>query len=370
MTILFVAGDPSGDIHAARLVAALKRARPGLRAAAVGGPSLKKEADDFLEDLASRGVTGFWEPIMKLGFLAKLLKRIVVFLKTQKPQAVVCVDYYGFNRRVLGVAKAAGVPAYYYVSPQVWASRPGRVNVLKRLTKKMLVIFPFEEKLYKSKGVACKFVGHPLLDQVPAPRDEDFVSAHKQIGILPGSRASEVAKHLPILLGAFDRFQKTFPGAKAVVFASPSLPDSAYDLGGRTRVRLVRDSNYAERSKLDLALCSSGTATLENALLGLPMVVVYKLSWPTYWIARAIIRVPYIAMANLLAGKKLVPELIQRDATPQKVAAAAVELLESPSRYSKLRKELAALRETLSDGGGSSSDRAARELLSDLEASR
>jgi lipid-A-disaccharide synthase len=172
---------------------------------------------------------------------------------------------------------------------------------------------------------------------------------------------------LPLLLAAFGRLRRRFPRARATVFASPALPDSAYDLGGRQDVVLARENGYDRRAGLDLALCSSGTATLENALLGIPMVVVYKLSWPTYLIARAIIKVPYIAMANLLAGKALAPELIQRDATPEKVADAALDLLDDPRRYAALRLELAGLREKLSDGGAPSADRAAAEILRDLE---
>ncbi len=362
MEILVVAGDPSGDQHAARLAAALKKARPGLKIAAIGGPALKAVADDFIEDLASRGVTGFWEPVLKLPFLLKLLGRVGRLLRARRPAALVCVDYYGFNRRVLALAKSAGVPAYYYVSPQVWASRPGRVNVLKRLVRKMLVIFPFEEKIYRDRGVPCEFVGHPLLDVVPKPKANDHEGV--TVGILPGSRRSEVARHLPLMLKSFEIFKRKFPRSRAVVFASPTLSDSEYPAG----VTLIREKNYAERAALDLALCSSGTATLENALLGVPMVVVYKLSWPTYLVARAIIRVPYIAMANLLAGKALAPELIQHDATPEKVAAAAVGLLEDPRAYARVKEELAALRAKLSDRGAPSSERAARALLADLAA--
>ncbi|MDE1976609.1 MAG: lipid-A-disaccharide synthase, partial [Elusimicrobia bacterium] len=165
--ILFVAGDPSGDVHGARLIAALKAEMPGLRAAAVGGPLMRQAADDFIEDLAARGIAGFWEPLASLGFLRDLLSRLKNHLREKKPAAVVVVDYYGFNRRVLALAKAAGVPAYYYVSPQVWASRPGRAKVIARLVRRVFAIFPFEEEVYCRAGGACTFIGHPLLDAVP-----------------------------------------------------------------------------------------------------------------------------------------------------------------------------------------------------------
>lgn len=365
MEVLIVAGDPSGDAHAADLARELKRA--GVRVAAVGGVRLKGEADEFLEDLASRGLTGFVEPVAKIGFLFKLLGRLKARLAEGKTAAVVCVDYYGFNRRVLGAAQACGVPAFYYVSPQVWASRPGRVRALKRLVKQMLVIFPFEERLYREAGVPVRFVGHPLLDRVPAPDERGRPGRPLRVGILPGSRATELRRHLPLMLEAFERLKRHFPEARAFVFAADDLPDGAYAAAaGRADVEIVRDAAYRRRSLLDLAFCSSGTATLENALLGLPMVVVYRLSWPTYLIARALISVPYISMANILAGRRLVPELIQHHATPAKVAAAALELLEDPRRYRALRRDLIEIRRSLGTPGAAA--RAAAAILEGLGA--
>jgi len=310
-------------------------------------------------------VTGFWEPALKIGFLLKLAKKLKTFLTERRPAALICVDYYGFNRRILPYAKAAGVPAFYFVSPQVWASRPGRVKVLKRLVDKMLVIFPFEEDLYRAAGVPVEFVGHPLLDLIPETRAHRPEPGAPRIGLLPGSRSSELRRHLHMFYAAFKVLRLERPGAKGFVFASPNQPDAAY---GRLPdgVELVRENDYAVRATLDLAICSSGTATLENAVLGVPMVVVYKLSWPTYAIARAIIRVPYIAMANLLAGRALVPELIQREATGENVAAAAVGLLEDPRRHLALQKDLLALRPLL--GGSGAAERAAREILAELKA--
>ena len=366
MDILVVAGDPSGDLHASHLIRALKARGPaGLRVTAVGGPLMRAQADEFLEDLASRGVTGFWEPVAKLPFIVKLALRLKRFIAERKPAAVVCVDYYGFNRRVLSLAKSQGVPAFYFISPQVWASRPGRVRVLKRLVQKMLVIFPFEAKLYKDAGVPCEFVGHPLLDVIPAPVAKKTLGAPLRVGLLPGSRRSEVAQHLPILLAAFLNLRRQFPNAQAQVFAAASLPNDAYDLGAVPDVALVRESDYAARRELDLALCSSGTATLENALLGIPMVVVYKMSWLTYRIARAIVRVNYIAMANILAGRALAPELIQKDATAERVAAEALRLLEDPRAYARLRADLLELRDKLGTPGAAG--RAAAAILSEVK---
>ncbi|MDO8756950.1 MAG: lipid-A-disaccharide synthase [Elusimicrobiota bacterium] len=352
--ILIVAGDPSGDLHASNLIKALKRRDPSVRVAAVGGPLCRAVADEFLEDLASRGVTGFLEPALKIPFLFKLAARLRDFIASRRPAALICVDYYGFNRRILPYAKKTGIPAFYFISPQVWASRPGRVKVLKRLVDKMLVIFPFEEKLYRDAGVPADFVGHPLLDLIPEPKPRGEET--NLIGLLPGSRSSELRRHLPIFLEAFRLLRLKNRYLEARLFAAASQPDSAY---GRLPdgVHLVREQDYRERAALDLAICSSGTATLENALLGVPMVVVYKLSWPTYAIARALVKVKHIAMANLLAGKTVVPELIQRDATAQRIFLEASALLDDPQKAAATRVELLKVRHSLGEPGAA--DRAA-----------
>ncbi len=360
-SVLLVAGDPSGDMHGARLAEELKRRLPSLRVAAVGGPMLRARADEFLFDLASLGVTGFLEPVRQAPAFVKTATLINGFLKRRRPRAVVCIDFYGFNRRVLGLAKRHGVPRFYFISPQVWASRPGRVLAIKRLVDRMLVIFPFEERLYRKAGVPVSFVGHPLLDMLPEPRPQREPSSPLRLGLLPGSRPSELRRHLPLFLRAAEHLRKDFPKLQVQVFAASSLPDRAYAEALRGGASLVRESDYAQRSRLDLAFTSSGTATLENALLGVPMVVVYRMSWPTYAIARAMIRVPYISMANLLAGRLLVPELIQRQATPESIWQAGLRLLENPRAYGELRAELAGLRSLL--GGSGAAARAAEAIL-------
>ncbi|MBI4348993.1 MAG: lipid-A-disaccharide synthase [Elusimicrobia bacterium] len=360
--ILIVAGDPSGDLHGQRLARALKAREPGLRIASAGGRLLRAESDVFFADLAELGIVGFVEPIKQLPFLIGLGRRLADFMERERPAALVCIDYYGFNRRVLSLAKRAGVPAYYYISPQVWATRAGRLKTLKRLVERMLLIFPFERRVYQEARIPHTFVGHPLLDVLPEARHAPGDGL--RLGLLPGSRASEVSRHLPVFLDAVERIRKDYPKTSAAVFAAAALPDSAYAAARAKGLELVRETDYRRRAGLDLVLTSSGTATLENALLGLPMVVIYKMSWPTYAIARALIRVPYISMANLLAGRKLVPELIQRDATGAAVAEAALRLLEDPRRLAKLREDLVGLRAQL--GGPGAADRAAQALLAGL----
>lgn len=399
MHFLIVAGDPSGDLYGAMLARELRALDPEARFSAVGGRFLREEAaagGRFLHDLASLGITGFLEPLRNLFLFLDIDRRIQDLLREDRPDAVVCVDFYGFNRHVLKAARAEGVTTCYFISPQVWATRPGRVRALKELVDRMIVIFPFEEKLYREAGVPVTWVGHPLLDILPPalsgsgerPPSEDggpMPAARNggageepsalKVGLLPGSRLSEIRRHLPVFLGALRRMLRDYPRCEASLFASAQVPDAVYEefllpwrASGGLEVKIVREADYRERSGLDIALTSSGTATLENALLGVPMVVIYKLFWPTYAIARAMIRVPYITMANLLCGKRLVPELVQAQADAPGVAREALLILEDPRRLAGLRKELSALRGLL--GGPGAARRAAEAVLETIGSKR
>ncbi|MFA5138531.1 MAG: lipid-A-disaccharide synthase [Elusimicrobiota bacterium] len=362
---LLVAGDPSGDLYGSMLMRTLRSRRPEVRFHAAGGPLMRQACegtDRFHHDLASEGTTGFVEPARRLPTFLRLLGKFRRLLRGAEVDALVCIDYYGFNRRVLAEAKSAGIPSFYYISPQVWASRPGRIRQIRRCVDRMLVIFPFEEPLYREARVPVTWVGHPLLDLVPSAELARRDFAPLRLGLLPGSRPGEIRRHLPLFLEAASRIRRDYPDMEVTVFGAKGLGPTAYAPWlARTNARLVFDEGYSERRAQHLVLTSSGTATVENALLGLPMVVVYKLSWPTYLLARAIIRVKHIAMANILLGRRAVPELIQHHATPQRVAHAALDLLANPRRLQALRAELAGLRSVL--GGPGATGRAADILL-------
>ena len=374
--IIIVAGDPSGDLYGSMLIRALKK-RKNISVECAGGPLMKKACtanDAFRYDLASHGVTGFFAPIKKLPTFVRLKSAFRKSMSRGNVDAVVCVDFYGFNRHILSAAKKSGVPAYYFISPQIWASRPGRIRHIKKCVTRMFVIFPFEETLYKKAGVPVTWVGHPLIDVLPPPHDHSR-PAGMRLGLLPGSRRTEIRRHLPLFLKSASRMIKDFPDSEVTVFGAPQIDDRFYaqwlkswHAPSGAKARLVRETDYYERARQDFVLTSSGTATLENALLGLPMVVVYKLAWPTYWIARALIRVPYIAMANLLAGKKIVPELIQSDANPESVADAALDILGDLRQLRKIKEELLALRDNL--GGPGAVERVAAHLCDSAPAAR
>ena len=372
--ILVVAGDVSGDIHAADLIQALKTADPSVRITSVGGKKMQAVSDVFLYDLASKGASGFIEPLKKMPLWIKLLNQLREYMETQNPVALIVVDFYGFNHQVLGMAKHRNIPAYYYVTPQVWASRQYRAKQLARLTKKMFVIYPFEPEFHKKFGGNAVFLGNPLLNQLPAPQPKDYhVADHKnhawKLGMLPGSRMGEIKRLTPVFYQAFKQVLKEFPNTQAYMFLLPDADEKVFlDLIGEkphANFHLVKDKIYEMRAQMDFLLACSGTATLENALLGIPMVVAYKLFWPTYQIAKMVIKVPYISLVNLLSQKALVKELIQHDATPNALAAETMAMFQNPAKLNAMHQALLKLRASLGEPGLPA--RAAAEILSDLK---
>ena len=371
--ILIVAGDVSGDLHASGLMRELKAADPALKITAIGGPLMQKQADTFLYDLASQGASGFIEPLKKMPLWIRLMKQIRAYMETQNPSAVIVVDFYGFNHQVLGMAAHRHIPAYYYVTPQVWASRQYRAKQLARLTQKMFVIYPFETEFHKKFGGNAVFLGNPLLDIMPLPQPYtpetgDVKTKAWKLGLLPGSRQGEISRLAPVFYQAFKQVLKEFPNTQAYLFMLPDRDEKeVLSLLGETphaNFHLVKDKNYELRSQMDFLLACSGTATLENALLGVPMVVAYKMFWPTYQIAKMVIKVKYISLVNLLAGKPVVKELIQGFATPRALAAEVMAMFQNPTKLAAQRDELLTLRASLGEKGVAA--RAAKEILSDI----
>jgi len=362
--VLVVAGDPSGDEHAAALVRALKARDSSVRITAAGGIHLQRVADRFLFSLVGVGGFGFLEPLFKLPALASALRQITTVLAQDRPDMVIPVDYYGFNLRVAQTAHKRQIPVVYYISPQVWASRPGRVQTLAKVLTKIMVIFPFEQALYEKANIPVAFTGHPLLDRLPEPSSP---VTPVTIGLLPGSRMGIVQRHLPILIETATMLHAYFPEAQFLLFRPPEIPEKVYAplIRGMTWISLVCEETYEKRKGLSLAISVSGTASLENSLLGIPMIIMYKLSPITYAIAKRLIRVPYVAIPNILAGERIVPEYIQSDATPHKLALAAKELLLNRPLWDSTRHKLLALRKQLGQPGAS--DRAAEEVLALLK---
>lgn len=372
--IFIAAGDVSGDIHAARLIRALKAQDPSLRIACIGGKNMQACADEFLCDLASQGIAGFIEPLKKIPQLIGLMGQVKNFFRTHRTIAFIAVDFYGLNRRFLGIAKKENIPAYYYVTPQVWASRQYRAKKLANLTRKMYVIYPFEPDFHKKFGGNAVFLGNPLLDNMPAPLDKNYAISNPKthawkLGLLPGSRMGEITRLTPVFYQAFKQVCAQFPNTQAYLFLLPDADENLFiNLMGEQppkNFHFVKEKDYKLRAQMDYLLACSGTATLENALLGVPMLVAYRLLWATYYIARAIIQVPYISLVNILSGKFVVKEFIQDDATADNCAKETIDMFSHPEKLTAMRGQLLQLRASLGEKGVA--ERAAKDLLADIK---
>jgi lipid-A-disaccharide synthase len=364
-----VAGEPSGDLHASNLIREIKKKDPAFQCRAWGGDLMQAEGAELVKHIRDLAFMGFVEVIANL---KTILGNIVLCKKDildYKPDALILVDYPGFNLRIAQFAKKAGFKVYYYISPQVWAWKQSRVHTIKKSVDKMIVILPFEKAFYKKFGFDVTFTGHPLLDVIERRKNninlkwkEEHGTANKKIiALLPGSRKQEIATMLPLMLS----IRKHFPSFEFIVGAAPGI-DAAYykDLIKEEEVRLVYNDTYSLLENSFAALVTSGTATLETALFGIPEVVCYKGNKLSYRIARSLVKIKYISLANLIMDKEVVKELIQDELTSGNLKTELKKLTTDEYYRNKMKEELIKLREML--GGTGASERAASEIISDL----
>lgn len=341
--ILVISGDVSGDFHAANLIRELKKKEGSLVVYSIGGLRSREVSDRFLYDVVSKGVFGFVSSLKSFGLWVKLINLVRRFLEDKKPAFVICVDFFGFNRQVLGLCKNRGIPVYYYIPPQVWASRPKRAQTVASNSKKIYAIFPFEVEIYKRLKGNVRYFGHPLSDVVP---NISSIRSYPEggfktlrLGILPGSRKGEIENHLRVFVDVFKELKIDFPSIEGYVFMVDEFDEIYYrgvigeDVGG---IRFVRDRNYEIRKNMDFCLTCSGTATLENALLAIPMAVGYKTSFLNYELAKAFINIPYISLPNIILSKEVVKEFIQYSFEPQPIYKYVREILLSKEKYENM----------------------------------
>jgi len=363
-TILLSAGEASSDMYAARLAIAL-RERTGAKFFGMGGPQMAEAEVELIADYQEVAVVGISEVWHKIPAVIGVQRRIAREAKKRHPALAILVDSPGTHLGVARRLKNMGIPVGYFIGPQVWAWRPGRIRLIKRLVKRLVVIFPFEEKFYRDAGVPADFVGHPLVDIVRRTMTrEEFAERHNLdasrpiVTILPGSRPSEINQHYPRLLEACRRLSHV-SGIQFVHAVAPGLNDGAFVHFENSLVNLTRieGATYDALAAADCAVVASGTATLEAALLGIPMVVVYRVTPASALILRNMIRSPFIGMVNLIAGRAVAPELIQHQFTPEAVESEVRRILESPDARAEAERGLAEVRAKL--GGGGAIERAA-----------
>lgn len=371
--ILISCGEASGDLYAGALVDALRGIDPTIRVSGFGGERLRASGADLVGDYRGLTVTGLVEAASVLRRSWRMLDAIGAAARELRPDVFVAIDFPDFNFRLLPVMRRLAVPVVYYVSPQVWAWRAGRIHTLKKYVDRMLVIFPFEAELYERAGIPVEFVGHPLVDlAAPAMPRESFLPAHglaadrPVLALLPGSRPSELRHNLPAMAAAVPLVAAAVPGLQILVARAPVLDDQLFAplaalsaMGIPTAVveRATDDVLHA----CDAVITASGTATVQAALHGRPMVIVYRLSPVTYSVGRAFVRVATYGMVNLVAGRPVVPELIQDAFTPAAVAREAISLLTDAARAGTMREDLAEVRAKLGEPGASR--RAAEAVL-------
>lgn len=363
-------GEPSGDMYAAELARQIRAREPSVAITGFGGERLRAAGADLLGDFSGLSVTGLLEVVRLLPRTFQMYRRLVAAARAERPDVFVAVDFPDFNFRLAHALRRLGVPIVYYISPQLWAWRSGRMKTMRRLADRVLVIFPFEEQIYKDAGVPVEWVGHPLLDVMPPPRPRSEIAADLSlragdpiVALLPGSRRNEVAAILPGLVGAAQEIRRRLPAAQFVVARAPHVSTSLLQPLEQLEPRpLIVDGRADDvLGVADVALVASGTITVQAALHECPMVVVYRLAPLTYRLGRRFVRVDTFAMANLVAGKGVVPELIQDDFQPARVAAEALAILTDPVRAAEMRRELAEVRKRLGTEGASA--RAAEAVL-------
>lgn len=370
--ILIVAGELSGDLHAAGLIRRLKALCPDCRFFGLGGKNMKAAGVDISFDLASLAVVGFVEVLKHYPLFKKIFDDILQKAAEEKPDAAILVDYPGFNLRLAKELKKMGIPVIYFISPQVWAWGRERLAFIRKTIGLMLVLFKFEEKLYQDGKFNVKFVGHPLLDTVQPTmsRNEvlDSAGLNKQaltIALLPGSREKEVSNHLPVMLEAARRIHRAKPGVQFLICRSSTVARQTMKsiiekISIDFPYKILDNETYNGVSASDIAIVASGTATLETAILNKPMVIIYKVTLATWILAKLFVKIPDIGLVNVVAGKRIVPELVQFDATPAKIARTALEILNNPSKREKISLELSNLKNTLGSSGAYA--RAAEEI--------
>ena len=370
MRIMIIAGEASGEMHGAAVVAALKARSPGIDIFGVGGDRMKRAGCALVYHIERFSVMGLTEVVRHLPFIRRALRRLDGLLESRRPDLVILIDYPDFNLRLARKARRRVIPVLYYISPQVWAWRPRRIHAIVRNVDCMAVVFPFEVEMYEKAGGKVVFVGHPLLEVLESRQTRtEFCEAagldpdRPIIGMLPGSRTLEVERMLPAMVGTLRNVQQDLPGVQGVVGLAPTVSgtDLAASLAGNAaleddvmKMPVVKNRTYEVMKHADLLLVTSGTATLESACFGTPLLVLYRMSRLSWWIARRLVRIPDIGLVNVVAGRRIAPEFLQEAVDPETLSPVVLDLLKDPAKREAMANELREVRSRLGTPGASS----------------
>ena len=360
---MLVAGEASGEQHAASMFLELKKQLPNIEGFGMGGQKMSQAGIDVRYDSANIAVIGLIEVIQHYSEIKqalKLMKALVIF---EKPDLLVCVDYKEFNYKLAAHAKRYGIKVLFYVSPQVWAWRPGRVIKYGKVIDMMAVIFPFETRYYQEKNIPVSYVGHPSVDKVhpqysivEAKAQFHLDSDHPVVGLLPGSRSNEIVRMMPVMLEAVEKIAKQISHVQFMLPQADSVSDDMlqpYLQASPTKIKVIKSQPYDVIQCCDAVMTTSGTATIEIALLTVPMVIAYKLSTITYWLGKLLVKTQFIGLPNIIAGKSIIKELIQDQATSENLAAEICTILTDKNYKQTMRQNLTDVKKLLGQGGGS-----------------
>lgn len=361
--VAIVAGEASADYHGANLVLAMKSLDPAISFCGIGGKKMEEAGVEILFPSSDMAVVGITEVLARFPALLKAFSEMKSLLKKTRPDLLVLIDYPGFNLRLAGHAKRYEIPTLYYISPQVWAWRKGRVKKIADRVDRMAVIFPFEEKFYRECNIDVEYVGHPLLDSIPrevsrprALKALGLEQASPVLGLLPGSRREEIKNHLPVMVKTAEILAARYPDLQCLLPIASSIPHgliSPFIKDSPVPIKTSEGKTYLCLAACDLALVTSGTATLETAIMEVPMIVVYKLSPLSFWIGKRVVKVPFISLVNLVAERMVVPELIQDQVNPQRLVQESLAILENGNERVNMIKDLKKVKERLGEGGAS-----------------
>jgi lipid-A-disaccharide synthase len=363
--IFVITGEASGDIHGANLIQALRRKNANLAIYGVGGKHMADQDLIGFLNMAHLNATGLTDILAHLPQYFAAARVIIKDVKSLKPDLIIFIDNPGFNLRLAKKLHGLGIPMAYYICPQVWAWNENRVQMMKKIFKKALVIFDFEKPFFEARGLPATWVGHPLMDQYEISKEAPRPPGVKNILLMPGSRAHEVRRLLPIMLDAMNQVIKHSPHLKITLIKAHTLTDEFYDgflKNSSLTIESIRDNKNKAIREADLGLVCSGTATLECTLMGMPMIILYKTSAITYWIGKKLVKVPFLGIPNILSGKLIVPELLQDQCTAVGITRKMRELMTNPGMLDVARVNLKAA--TLHLGQPGAPDRAADEVLS------
>ncbi len=361
--IFIIAGEPSGDLHASNLIRSIKEINPDIDFIGIGGDRMKRESVKLLEHCSNMAVVGFTEVFTKLANIVKAGIRTKRMLSKKRPDLLILIDYPDFNLHIAGYAKKIGIPVMYYISPQVWAWRTGRIKKIRKVIDKMVVILPFEKEFYENWGIDVSYVGHPLLDEIPKHLNKEeikgklgIVKRYPIISLLPGSRRHEVKNILPPMIDAISILKERYNSLIAYIVVAEHIDMDYIERFTMDCDFIIPVSNkiiYEVLSISDMAFVTSGTATLETAMMETPMIVIYKGSPISFWIAKSLVNVKYVSLTNLIAGERIVPEILQDQVTGKNLAKEAFRILEDGSLREEMKRKLRSVRAKLGKGGAS-----------------